>query len=169
MPIQDLWVHTQFALDREQRAELLALADPTAIVDLAERALALSEIRDRLVVIQPAETGLVMLQVREPVCSERFHLGEVVVTRAEVAVGEAHGWSMRLGGDGHAALGAAICDAVAELVAAAGSSGSVTTGTVGVALEVDELCRRTRDQGEAARHREWDELAPTVVQFEELD
>jgi phosphonate C-P lyase system protein PhnG len=162
-------VHAPYALDREQRAELLAVADPAAIIDLAERALAVHEIRDVLVVIQPAETGLVMLQVREPVCSERFHLGEVVVTRAEVAVGEAHGWSMRLGSDGHAALGAAICDAVAELVAATGSGGPVAAGAVGVALEVDELCRRTRDQGEMERRREWDELAPTVVQFEELD
>lgn len=160
-------MHETFVLDREQRAEMLAVADPTEIVDLAERALAVGEIREELVVIQPAETGMVMLQVREPVCSERFHLGEVVVTRAEVAIGSAHGWSMRLGSDRHAALGAAICDAVAELVAA--RSTGATAAVVGVASEVDELCRRTRDQGDTARRREWDELAPTVVQFEELD
>ena len=27
-----------------------------------------------------------MMQVRQPVCAERFHLGDVIVTRAEVAI-----------------------------------------------------------------------------------
>lgn len=138
---------------REERAELLAVADTGALVPLAEACLAAHG--DPVVVVSP-EVGLVMLQVREPVCEERFHLGEVVVTRAEVVLAGARGWAMRMGTDRVATLAAAVCDAVA-------------TADVELADDVHELCHRTRTARATAERDEWAELAATEVRFEELD
>lgn len=141
------------SLTTERRAELLARANTGEVIDLAERCI--TELGEPTVLVAP-EIGLVMLQVREPVCEERFHLGEVVVTRCEVQLGGSLGWCMRPGVDRVAALAAAVLDAVA--------------GGVGpLALEVDELCRRTADEHERARNAEWAALAPTEVTFEELE
>lgn len=137
----------------EERAELLAAADPDALVALAERCL--DRHGEPQLLLAP-ETGLVMLQVREPVRRERFHLGEVVVTRAEVHLAGYRGWSMRLGRDRLAALAAAMCDAVAN----AGGP---------LADEVDELCRRTRDTLSTIEAETWADLVATTVAFEELD
>lgn len=144
---------TPTTLTTEERAELLAVADGVRLVELAEACIAL---HGEPVVLVAPETGLVMLQVREPVCEERFHLGEVVVTRAEVAIAGGHGWSMRLGTDRLAALAAAVCDAVAD----AGAR---------LADEVDDLCLRTRETAATAARAEWAELGATEVEFEELD
>lgn len=144
---------TPTTLTPEERAELLALADEHHLVELADACLAAHG--DPIVLVAP-ETGLVMLQVREPVCEERFHLGEVVVTRAEVSLAGGHGWSMRMGTDRVAALAAAVCDAVADADAR-------------LAAEVRELCVRTRESVTANTRAEWDELRPTEVDFEEMD
>lgn len=137
----------------EERAQLLAVAASDDLVALAERCLDLHG--EPQLLIAP-ETGLVMLQVREPVRRERFHLGEVVVTRAEVHLGGQRGWSMRLGRDRLATLAGAICDAVAY-------------GGGPLADEVADLCRRTRDAQATAEAEMWADLAATTVAFEELD
>jgi len=62
-------------ISREQRTELLASADPDSIQQLAEIALSYPFVSESLVVTKKPETGLVMMQVREPVCKERFYLG----------------------------------------------------------------------------------------------
>jgi alpha-D-ribose 1-methylphosphonate 5-triphosphate synthase subunit PhnG len=137
----------------EQRAQLLADAEPTELVALAERCM---EHFGEPNLLTAPETGLVMLQVREPVQRERFHLGEVVVTRAEVHLAGHRGWSMRVGRDRLAALAGAICDAVAN-----------AGGTL--ADEVIALCHRTRDTRTTLDAETWAELATTAVAFEELD
>jgi alpha-D-ribose 1-methylphosphonate 5-triphosphate synthase subunit PhnG len=144
------------SLDRDGRAALLALAAPDDLNELARWCV--ERVGEPTVALAP-ETGLVMLQVREPVRSERFHLGEVVVSRAEVEWPEpagAIGWAMRLGSDVDAAHAAAVCDGAAELDAA-------------VAAEVDRLCRQTADRLREAADAEWLALAATRVSFEELD
>lgn len=138
---------------RERRAELLAAGDADAVLALADRVLA-SGVEP--LVVSPPETGLVVLQVREPVAEERFHLGEVLVTSAEVAVGGERGWSMRLGDDHTAALAAALLDAVAA------TGGELAT-------DVDALCERVELALADAAAAEWADLAPTEVRFEELD
>ena len=138
---------------RDRRTELLAVADRSALLDLADRCLARGP---KPVIVSPPTTGMVLLEVREPVEHLRFHLGDVVVTRAEVAVHGARGWSMRLGDDRKATLAAAICDAEAE------GGGSFTDRVVA-------LCEETAAQQRRAQTEEWDELAPTEVSFEELD
>ena len=143
-------------MDRNRRAELLARADADDIRELAEAFLSRRSIAEELHIINPPEVGMVMMQVREPVCKERFHLGEVVVTRAEVAVAGARGWAMRAGTDRETALAAALLDACAEHDAE-------------LAVDVHSLCDRTADHLAADDRREWDDLVSTAVSFEELD
>ena len=135
----------------ERRVELLCAADADGVVSLAEAVLLAGE--DLRLVVGP-ELGMVMLQVREPVAEERFYLTEVLVTRAEVDLGGARGWAMRAGDDGLAALAAAVLDAAAN---------------AGHLAEVEELCASTERSLAAGRASEVAELAPTTVQFAELD
>ncbi|MEM1335242.1 MAG: phosphonate C-P lyase system protein PhnG [Actinomycetota bacterium] len=137
----------------ERRTELLAVADADAVRDVAERCLA--EFGPP-VVVAPPETGIVMLQVREPVARERFHLGEVVVTRADVEMAGHRGWCMRQGTDRTATLAAAICEAVAR-----------SGGDLG--RQVEELCAATAAEAARVESELIDTLQPTVVAFEELD
>jgi alpha-D-ribose 1-methylphosphonate 5-triphosphate synthase subunit PhnG len=105
--------------------------------------------------VAPPEAGVVVMTVREPVESTRFHLGEVLVTSSTVEHRGQRGWSMRMGDDRAAALAAAICDAEAE-------AGGPQRGAI------DELCRSTEARLAAERANEWADLAPTVVRFEEM-
>lgn len=137
----------------ERRAELLAVAPRRELVTLAERcALA----APRPVVVAGPEVGTVLLEVREPIAGHRFHLGDVLACRAEVAVDGGSGWSMRLGADRLATLAAAVCDA------------EVDAGRA-LAAEVSTLCERAERRLATERAAEWRELAPTQVAFEELD
>ncbi|CAN5869117.1 hypothetical protein BH24ACT3_BH24ACT3_08350 [soil metagenome] len=137
---------------REHRTELLAVAAPDALTDLADRCL--SDGATPTVLAGP-EVGMVMLSVREPVARERFYLGEVLVTRAEVELADARGWAMVMGRDRLGALAAAICDAEVE-------AGRPRAG------EVVELCAATEADRARADATEQAELAPTEVRFEEL-
>ena len=140
------------ALTPERRTELLAVADESELVALADRCL---EAAPGTRVIDPPTVGTIPLCVREPVVGERFILADVLATQAGVEHRGQRGWAMRLGDDAAATLAAAICDAEAA------------SGT-GLAREVNLLCRRTerRQADEAAR--EWAELARTEVHFQEL-
>ena len=139
-------------LPAERRAELLAVADESDLVALAD--LCLRAAPDTQV-IEPPTVGTIPLCVREPVVGERFILADVLATQAEVAHRGQRGWAMRLGADAAATLAAAICDAEA-------ASGA------GFALEVDRLCRRTEQVRTDEAAREWAELARTEVHFREL-
>lgn len=138
---------------REARAELLARADRGEAIELADRCLdGTPEPR----VLRGPEVGMVMLTVREPVEATRFHLGEVLVTTCEVEHRGSRGWVMRMGDDRHAALAAAVLDAEA-----------VAGGPL--ADEVEALCSRTADCVARERAREWADVCPTIVDFEEMD
>lgn len=138
---------------REERAELLARTAREPLLDLADRCLAG---RPDPTLIAGPEVGTVMLTVTEPVEHTRFHLGEVLVTRTEVEHLGAHGWAVRMGDDRAASLAAAVLDA--EAVAGGELAGAV-----------EELCARSSAEIAADRAREWAELAPTTVAFEEID
>jgi len=99
--------------------------------------------------------GTVALEVRDPVLGERFILGDVLVTSAEVEWRGKRGCATRLGGDRAATLAAAVCDAEAE----AGGP---------LARRIEQLCSETEQVLDRAASREESELAKTVVQFEEL-
>jgi alpha-D-ribose 1-methylphosphonate 5-triphosphate synthase subunit PhnG len=146
-------VQTNLTQARTRRSELLARAEPAELTRLADDLLARHGTPE---VTVPPETGLVMMQVREPVAAERFHLGEVVVSRAEVEWAGALGWSMRLGTDRGAALAAAMCDAAAEL-------------DLDAERQVLDLCERVERRLAAHATQEWTDLLTTQVTFEELD
>lgn len=129
------------------------MAPPEAVVALADD---LIEVHGLPTVITAPEVVLIALDVREPVCQERFRIGDVLATRAEVAYGDCEGWAMRPGDDRAATLAAAVCSAVAD---------HAMTGWD----RVDDLCLATAADRERVRRAEWDELLTTVVEFEELD
>jgi alpha-D-ribose 1-methylphosphonate 5-triphosphate synthase subunit PhnG len=139
-------------LTPERRAELLAASDLTDLAAVAERCL---EAGTPTLVAGP-EVGMVMLQVREPVARERFYLGEVLVTRAEVDLDGARGWAMVMGSGRVHALAAAVCDAEVQ-------------GNRARSGEVQALCEATARAVAEADDRERAELALTEVAFEELD
>lgn len=151
------------AVSRDRRAELLAVAEPKAIQQLASRALELSSVSDSLVVTKAPETGLIMMQVREPVCKERFYLAEVVATRAEVLLHDQTGWAIRMGTDRPTALGAAILDAICEVAI------DKHIEYVELHRSIAELCAQTIDEQAEAKAAEWNEVSKTIVNFEALE
>jgi alpha-D-ribose 1-methylphosphonate 5-triphosphate synthase subunit PhnG len=136
----------------EERAELLAIAASAELVALADRITAAADVR---VAAQP-QVGMVVLEVREPVAGERFHLSEVLVTEACVTVDGAAGWSMRAGDDRLATLAAAVCDGAVE-------SGHALAGDVVRLCAASAAARAEQTAAEQAR------VATTAVVFEELD
>jgi alpha-D-ribose 1-methylphosphonate 5-triphosphate synthase subunit PhnG len=141
-------------LTRERRCDLLAAARHDEVVPLAERLVADGSAPSPTVV-KPPETGMVVLQVREPVEESRFYLGEVLVTECTVEVGGVPGWSMREGDDRVAALAAALLDAVA-------AAGLPATA------DIDALCAAVADRRTRQDESEWAEIRSTTVAFEEL-
>lgn len=137
-------------MNRERRCALLAVAQTEELTETAEECL--SEHPPPSVTFAP-EIGSVSVQVREPVARERFLLGDVLACRAEVEFAGHHGWALRLGEDRAATLAAAILDAASQ-----GAQ----------ANRVLALCERVAERRAAREAAEWDELAPTVVEFEEL-
>lgn len=133
--------------------EILAAAEAAELTETAENLIAIFGDPEMLT---PPETGLVMMVIREPVCEERFHLGEVVVTRAEVTIAGFRGWAMRLGNDRVATLAAAICEAVGR-------------SDLPQKALVDRLCERTASRQAAFLTTEWQQLSATEVRFEELE
>ena len=114
----------------ERRCELLAIADRAELIELAESC---ATSAPAPVVRRAPEIGTILLDVREPIAHDRFHLGEVLACQAEVSVGGAVGWSMRLGDDRLATLAAAMCDATVEAAAPLAGRGSRPVRAHGVA------------------------------------
>lgn len=140
-------------LTRDHRIELLASAPSQELLSLADRVLQRSS---PPTIVAGPEIGLVMMQVREPVCEERFFLGEVLVTRAEVELRGTRGWAMRMGEDRAATLAAAILDAEAE------ANGEFADHIAG-------LCHEVKTDLRWAREQEWAEIAATEVHFDVID
>jgi len=65
-------------------------------------------------IIKEPETGLVMMNTRDCFNTE-FHLGEVLVTQAEVRISGQRGWGMIMGDDGERALLLAGLDVILRL------------------------------------------------------
>lgn len=139
-------------LSVEEIASELNQADPAQVIELATACLATDP---EIVVTRPPTVGSVVTQVREPIAGRRFILADVLACRAEVALRGRPGWAMRMGSDRKATLAAAVC--AAEVA-----------GTGPRSEEVIRLCRETRRSRELARTAEWERLAPSIVEFEEI-
>ncbi|MEV6559433.1 phosphonate C-P lyase system protein PhnG [Nocardia sp. NPDC051756] len=137
---------------RERVAELLAVAPERDLVDLADACLADGV---EFAVLTAPEIGSIAAQVREPIAHDRFFLGAVLACRAEVLLGGTRGWAMRMGDNRRATLAAAVCAAEVEAERAQRD-------------RVLHLCARVENDQRAAERSEWAQLAPTIVQFEEL-
>ncbi|GAA5018639.1 phosphonate C-P lyase system protein PhnG [Actinopolymorpha pittospori] len=137
---------------RARLSSELNQADPRAVIDLA--AACLIDDPD-VTVTRPPTVGVVVTQVRDTVAEERFILGDVLVTQAEVQRRGTFGWSMRLGSDRVAALAGAI-------LAAEWQAGGPR------ATEIEALADRTEDRRRVERAAEWERLTPSIVEFEEI-
>ncbi len=139
---------------REKLTELLGAAESSEVISLADRIL--DPLADgELTVTRPPQTGSIVTQVREPIAAQRFILGDLLATTAEVAIGPEIGWAMRLDDDRQATLAQAVLDA--EIL----RGGPYADEALALADEVD---KRRRD-GRAA---EWAQLAATIVEFQEI-
>lgn len=128
------------------------MVDAAAVIDLASRCLAET---DDIVVTRPPTVGSVVTQVREPVAELRFILADVLACQAEVTLRGKVGWAMRMGSDRLATLAAAVCAAEYE-------SGGPHRD------DVIALCDQSHTRREQARAAEWERLAPSIVEFEEI-
>lgn len=116
--------------------------------------------------IVPPQVGCVSAQVREPILKQRFLLGDVLACRAEVELNGQRGWALRFGDDRAAVLAMAIIDAAAS--ARPAGDGTAPADDQGVAGQIDRLCAEVAQRLRQEEAAEWAELAPTVVEFEEL-
>lgn len=145
---------------REGRAFYLAQCDAGQLCSLIDDILGDDDVLSDITVVKPAATGSIVLQVREPVCEERFFLGDAVVSTAEVALGGSIGWIARMGTDLRAAMAGAIADAVLQ---------ADRPDLASHQEALLDLISDTRAELAARRATEAGRLAATVVEFEELD
>lgn len=100
-------------------------------------------------------TGLVSLQARDPISRTRFLPGDVLCTEAGVELNGTPGWGMCLGEDRSAALALALCDAE-------------TARQGAYAHRVAALATRCREALKNRRSAEFEDLRPSIVEFEEI-
>lgn len=143
-------------MSREDICSSLASSDAVALETLINSLIARGTIAN-IEMIRPPSTGTIQMQVREPICEERFIVGDALVTVAEVSVDGTLGWAMRLGSDANATVAAAVADAHIARVGLEGSP------------ELAELISYTQLEIERAEEREWAEIRETIIDFEELD
>jgi alpha-D-ribose 1-methylphosphonate 5-triphosphate synthase subunit PhnG len=139
--------------DRDDRFELIAACEGDVLADLANDVLAGDPPFE---VVREPTPQLVVQRVREPVEGRPFVLGEVVVTAAEVAVGDARGFAMVPGKAERVALSGAVVDAAV-------AGGRPEAGTIRAEL----VAAAERRAGE--RERERAERAHTTVEFESME
>jgi alpha-D-ribose 1-methylphosphonate 5-triphosphate synthase subunit PhnG len=138
-------------LNREERLQGIALAEPEVLIDLADHVLEGLEIT----VTRGPVVGLLALRVEEPFERIPFNFTEVTVSEAEVSARGRRGYAMVLGREPEKALAGAILDAAIEC---GHSDASVIEAELREALEGEEA--RLRD--------EWARVARTRVAFEEM-
>lgn len=122
-----------------------------ALKGLAEEAL---ERALKVTVGTPPEAVLVMARVRETVNGDGFNLGEVLMTRCELALDGEPGWGMVAGDDPERAVCAAILDAASR-------KENLLAGLEG---ELSSQLASVRE----ARCERWARVQPTRIEFEEM-
>jgi len=155
----------RFRLTREERWALLAAAGAQELIGLADSCLGAA---GGFQVVVPPQVGCVSAQVREPILKQRFLLGDVLACSAEVELDGQRGWALRFGDDRAAVLAMAIVDAAAAAWSADGDEDGPSADGDGVAGEIGRLCAEVAERLRREEAAEWAELAPTVVEFEEL-
>ena len=144
--------------NREYLSELVARCDDHTIVDIVDDLLWSKTIPAPRPLREP-QIGTIQLQVREPICRERFILADALVTIAEVMVDESLGWAMRVGANAEAAVAAAVLDG---WLAGADGDDAAKKKTIDELKSLD----RVHDYAINLRRRE---VLATAIEFEELD
>lgn len=137
-------------MNRNERFEALAIADPAPLMALGEQLLESLTPDEHTV-----QTGSLMLRLREPVADDLFNMGELLVTEASVLLAGARGYAMRLGLDIEATLAAALIDAAAEV-------------SHPLRPQIDALLEGAVHAERARRRAKWNEVAGTSVVFDEM-
>lgn len=146
--------------NRESICEILSDCSTQDLTSLVDTLLEVGAVKDVRAVRSP-EVGTVQLQVREPICRERFILGDALVTVAEVAVGSSLGWAMRTGNDPHGAVAAAILDGWL-------AQSSPEVDALHLTM-VDNLLQATAAKQTIEQSLKTSQVLSTAIQFEELD
>jgi alpha-D-ribose 1-methylphosphonate 5-triphosphate synthase subunit PhnG len=146
--------HAQYdATDRSNRFELIAACDGDTLAACADDVLdGTTPLRIR----QEPKPQLVMQQVTEPVERQPFNLAEVLVTAAEVEVGDTDGFAMVAGKAERKALAGAIVDAAI-------AGGYAPTDGFIDRLEAGAAEREER------RRQQWAESRATTVEFATME
>lgn len=136
---------------REERFELLAVAQKDLLVELANDILKSADVH----VVKHPRAALLMLPAKDRVAGGLFYAGEVLVMEAEAEVNGQKGYSMSMIIDEERALAAAIVDAAAEDIAFAKS--------------VERLLSKTSAETMNRKEMAWRETLSTKVDFQILD
>jgi len=135
-----------------RRFEALAVADRDRVVALAQRIL--DTVGDDVELLTVPGPATMLVELTESVRHQPFHLCEVIVSEASVAVFGRRGDALVLGADTERAVAAAVCDAAAEAGVLAGEVADLVTTTV--------ADRRERVAARTAA------VAPTRIELEVL-
>lgn len=123
----------------ERRFAALSVADRDELAATAELVLAVAP---STTVVTGPRTATMLVELTESVQDQPFHVGEVVVSEAEVTVDGRAGHGLVLGHDVERALAAAVCDAAVE-------AGVLVSDVEALVTQTEERVRRAH----AARAR----------------
>ncbi|MGP8321564.1 MAG: phosphonate C-P lyase system protein PhnG [Methanosarcinaceae archaeon] len=97
-------------MNRDKRFGLIARANGELMCDIAERILADTGVD----IVKKPLCGMIMMRFRDTAGNCIFNLGEVLVSEAEVRIGNSMGYAMMMGIELETALAGAILDAAVE-------------------------------------------------------
>ncbi len=97
-------------MNRDMRFDLISRADGKKMCTIAEKILADTGVD----IVKKPLCGMIMMRFLDSAKNCVFNLGEVLVSEAEVKIGNSMGYSMRMGMETETALAGAILDAAVE-------------------------------------------------------
>jgi alpha-D-ribose 1-methylphosphonate 5-triphosphate synthase subunit PhnG len=136
-------------MNRDHRFELLACAGKEELCRLAEKVLEDTDLQ----VIKKPSSGMIMMRCRDNAHACVFNFGEILVTEAEVRIGNSTGYAMVLGMEPEKTLACAILDCAIE----AGQP---------LAVEILQMLRSEEQRLQEEKIRTWKEIETTKVDFE---
>jgi alpha-D-ribose 1-methylphosphonate 5-triphosphate synthase subunit PhnG len=140
-------------MEREQRFEIMAAGPAEPLIAMADRLL---EQNNSIEIIKEPRPAVMMLRARDTAQGQIFNLGEAIVTEAQVNYCGETGYLLVMGDNQLHALAGAMCDAAVE-------GNHPLSGDV---LETLVLLTHLQKEQAAA---EWNRIAPTAVNFDEME
>ena len=144
-------------MSRAEMSATLARADRDELISVINHLLHVNS-QLQVEVVRSPEIGTVQLQVREPVCEERFIIADGLATVAEVLIDGTMGWAMRLGSDPEAATAAAIADSLVAM-----------NSEVTELWRLYEFASAAEVLDKSVKNEHLRRLLGTAINFEELD